>query len=138
MRTRLGTPGQAATWRIHLDTGSHRLLHLARLMLDAEDAAKQFANRLRHVKRKDEPPRLAALAASGLPVAVDPSLTQPALPRLVLAVTPPPTWTVRQYQKPVKKREVTIDAIRSDAVAERDELAQIEAKRSLWRGTTRH
>jgi len=74
-------------------------------MLDAEDAAKQFANHLRHVKRKGEPLRLVALAASGLPVAVDPSLAQPALPRLVLAVTPPPTWTVR----PVKKREVTID-----------------------------
>jgi predicted phosphoribosyltransferase len=42
--------------------------------LDAEDAAKQFANRLRHVKRKGEPLRLAALAASGLPVAVDTSL----------------------------------------------------------------
>jgi len=128
MRTRLDTPGQVPTWRIRLDTGSHRLLHLARLVLDAKDAAQQFANRLRHVKRKDEPLHLAALAASGLPVAVDPSLTQPALPRLLLAGTPPPTWTVRQYQKPVKKGKVTIDAIRSDAVAERDELAPIEAE----------
>src|SRR5262245_10215126 len=44
---------------------------LARLVLDATDAAQQFANRLRHVKRKGEPLGNAALAASGLPVAVD-------------------------------------------------------------------
>jgi len=44
---------------------------LARLVLDATDAAQQFANRLRHVKRKGEPLGLAALAASGLPVALE-------------------------------------------------------------------
>src|SRR5215813_4294265 len=71
MRTRLDTPGQGPTWRIRLDTGSHRLLHLARLVLDAKDAAQHSANRLRHVKRKGEPLGNAALAASGLPVAVD-------------------------------------------------------------------
>jgi len=31
---------------------------------------------------------------------------------LALAAPTPPTWTVRPYQKPVKKREVTIDDIR--------------------------
>src|SRR5215472_4260333 len=78
MRTRLDTPGQAPTWRIRLDTGPDGLLHLARLVLDTKDTAQQFANRLRHVKRKGEPLGLATLAASGLPVAVDPSLARSA------------------------------------------------------------
>jgi hypothetical protein len=43
MRTRLDTPGQ----NLRRDIGSLRLLHLARLVLDAKDAAQQFANRLR-------------------------------------------------------------------------------------------
>src|SRR5215831_13267658 len=47
---------------------------------------------------------------------------------LALAAPTPPTWTVRPYQKPVKKREVTIDDIRPDAVAEGDELAPIEVE----------
>ena len=91
MRTRLDTPGQAPTWRIRLDTGPDGLLHLARLVLDAKDAAQQFANRLRHVKRKGEPLGLAAPGASGLPVAFDPSLVRSALPptRLVLAAPAP-------------------------------------------------
>ena len=47
---------------------------------------------------------------------------------LELVAPTPPTWTVRPYQKPVKKRKVTIDDIRPDAVAEGDELAPIEAE----------
>jgi len=47
---------------------------------------------------------------------------------LELAAPTPPTWTARPYQKPVKKREVTIDDIRPDAVAEGDELAPIEVE----------
>jgi hypothetical protein len=43
MRTRLDTPGQNPTWRIRRDIGSLRLLHLARLVLDAKDTAQQFA-----------------------------------------------------------------------------------------------
>jgi hypothetical protein len=35
-------------------------------MLDAKDAAHQFANRLRHVKRKGEPLAFAALAGASL------------------------------------------------------------------------
>jgi hypothetical protein len=42
--------------------------------LDAKDTALQFANRLSNVKRKGEPLGLATLAASGLPIAVDPSI----------------------------------------------------------------
>ena len=48
---------------------------------------------------------------------------------LALAAPTPPTWTVRPYQKPVKKREVTIDDMVPDAVAEgEDELAPIEVE----------
>jgi uncharacterized protein (TIGR02300 family) len=47
---------------------------------------------------------------------------------LVLATPAPPPGTVRGYQKPVKKREVAIDDIRPDAVAEGDELAPIETE----------
>jgi len=44
--------------------------------LDTKDTEQQFANRLR--QRKGEPLGLATLAASGLPVTVDPSLARSA------------------------------------------------------------
>jgi uncharacterized protein (TIGR02300 family) len=47
---------------------------------------------------------------------------------LILASPAAPTWTVRPYQKPAKKRGVTIDDIGPDAVAEGDELSPIEAE----------
>jgi len=46
----------------------------------------------------------------------------------VLATSTPPTGAVRPYQRLAKKRDVTIDDIRPDAVAEGDELAPIETE----------
>jgi uncharacterized protein (TIGR02300 family) len=47
---------------------------------------------------------------------------------IVLAAPAPPTRTVRAYQKPAKKQEVTIDDISLNAAVEGDELAPIEAE----------
>jgi len=95
-------------------------------VLDAKGAAQQFANRLSHVKRESQPLRLAALAASGLPAAVAPSLTRSALPHAPCAGRPRPTnLDSVAMSEASEETRVRIDAIRPDAVAEGDQLAPI-------------
>ena len=123
MRTRLDTPGHAPTWRIRVDTGSHRLLHLARLVLDAKGAAQQFSQPLSHVKRKSQPLRLAALAASGRRRPI-------AHPTCITAYAPCAgrTRPTNLDRAAIPEASEETRVIRPDAVAEGDQLAPIEAE----------